>query len=111
MTEAFESAAAAFFEQMRRARAAGKQWWVDLQFRQIEQQLYQDRQIKALRHALEMVRDADDDCKTEGIHPLPIPEFARHAIDDALSLAATPFDPAATTFARLDDIPFGEPAR
>lgn len=97
--EEFETAAAAFFEQMKRARAAGKDWWVDLQIRQIEGQLWQDKKLKALVHALEMVRDADNDCKADGGHPLPIPQFARQAIDRALEIAERATDPDAVSFA------------
>lgn len=98
MREEFETAAAAFFEQMNRARAAGKDWWVDLQMRQIEGHLWQAKKIKALTHALEMVRDADNDCKADGGQPLPIPTVARGCIDDALAMAALDADPNATSF-------------
>lgn len=102
MSEEFETAAAAFFEQMKRARAAGKDWWVDLQIRQIEGQLWQDKKIKALVHALEMVRDADNDCKADGGRPLPIPPIARSSIDRALAMAQLSSDPEAVSFAAAE---------
>lgn len=41
--------------------------------------------VAALTHALEMVRDADDDCKRDGEGgALPIPPIARATVDKAL---------------------------
>jgi hypothetical protein len=102
-TAEFETAAAAFFEQMKLARAAGKDWWVDLQIRQIEGHLWQGKKIAALVHALEMVRDADEDCKADGGPPLPIPPLARSTIDRALGMAALPTDPNAVSLSERSD--------
>lgn len=91
MTDAAAEKTAHFLDLMNQAREAGKTWWVDLQFKQIEECLLQDKIIQALTHALEIVRDADNDCKSAGGHPLPIPPLVRATIDEALELAAPPF--------------------
>jgi hypothetical protein len=88
-----------FVEMLDKARAAGKDWWVDLQIRQIEEYLWLTKQVSELRHALEIVRDADNDCKTDGGHPLPIPEIVRAVLDRALKRAAFSVDPEAKSFA------------
>ena len=96
----FETAAAAFFEQMKRARAAGKGWWVDLQIRQIEETLWQDKKIAALAEALMVVRDADKDAKSDGFAgALPIPPMVLAKIDKALAMVDMPTDPDAISFA------------
>lgn len=96
----FETAAAAFFEQMKIARAAGKGWWVDLQIRQIEQSLWHDKKIAALAEALMVVRDADKDAKSDGLAgPLPIPPMVLAKIDRALAMVDQPTDPDAKNFA------------
>ncbi|MDR3473384.1 MAG: hypothetical protein P4M09_17120 [Devosia sp.] len=86
-----------FFDLLERARAAGKDWWADLQIRQIEEFLWKDKKIKALQYALEMVRDADDDCKADGGQPIPIPPVARARIDKALAMALLKHDPNAVS--------------
>jgi hypothetical protein len=87
----------AFFEQMKRAGAAGKGWWVDLQIRQIEETIWHKKQIEALVEALEMVRDADEDCRKDGLPAIP-PE-ARAKIDEALATSHMAVDPKAVSFA------------
>lgn len=85
LTTEQEQMAAHYLQIMQQARDAGKGWWVEVQMRQIDETISQAQTIRALTHALEMVRDADNDCKADGGHPLPIPPVARAAIDAALA--------------------------
>lgn len=81
--------AAALFDILIDARRYGKDWWADAQLKSIEIAVQQDRRIAKLVHALEMVRDADEDCKRDGEGgALPIPPFARATVDAALAGAA-----------------------
>lgn len=100
-TMEFETAAEAFFEQMRRARAAGKDWWVDLQIRQVERTIWQNKKIAALAEALMVIRDADKDAKSDGEAGamLPVPPMVLAKIEAALALVDMEVDPDAVSFA------------
>lgn len=92
--------AALLVDMFQKARAAGKDWWVDLEIRSIEASLWQDKKIKALEEALMVVRDAENDCKLDGLPgAFPVPPMVLAKIDKALAMVAVAVDPDAPSFA------------
>lgn len=83
--------AAHFLKLLQDARSRGKDWWVEMQMRQLAESVAADQKIAALTEALEMVRDADEDCHKDGLPTIP-PE-ARSKIDRALA-----FEPPVAKF-------------
>lgn len=82
-TETVEKAAQ-FFTILEGAKAHGKDWWVGYEIERIQVDIAKDKALAALTDALEMVRDADEDCKKDGLPT--IPPMARAKIDAALAI-------------------------